>query len=79
MNNQKNISAPLPRIRRSPKALVLTGFGLNCDWETTYALELAGAEARRVHINQLLKGEEIGELAHLDDYQISSPFRSWLM
>jgi phosphoribosylformylglycinamidine synthase I len=57
-------------IRRSPKALVLTGFGLNCDWETTHALELAGAEARRVHINQLLMGEKIGEIARLDDYQI---------
>ena len=57
-------------IRSSPKALVLTGFGLNCDWETTHALELAGAEARRVHINQLLLGEKIGEIASLDDYQI---------
>ena len=56
--------------RSAPRALVLTGFGLNCDWETTYALELAGAEARRVHINQLLMGEQIGELARLDDYQI---------
>ncbi|MGW8209448.1 MAG: phosphoribosylformylglycinamidine synthase I, partial [Syntrophobacteria bacterium] len=45
-------------------------FGLNCDWETTHALELAGAEARRVHINQLLMGEKIGEVARLDDYQI---------
>ncbi len=25
------------------KALVLTGFGLNCDYETDYALKLAGA------------------------------------
>jgi phosphoribosylformylglycinamidine synthase I len=57
-------------IRSAPKALVLTGFGLNCDWETTHALELAGAEARRVHINQLLMGEKIGEIARLDDYQI---------
>ena len=56
--------------RSAPRALVLTGFGLNCDWETTYALELAGAEARRVHINQLLLGEKIGEIASLDDYQI---------
>ena len=70
MQKDKKISPYAPRIRSAPKALVLTGFGLNCDWETTYALELAGAEARRVHINQLLKGEEIGELAHLDDYQI---------
>jgi phosphoribosylformylglycinamidine synthase I len=56
--------------RSSPKALVLTGFGLNCDWETTHALELAGAETRRVHINQLLMGEKIAEVARLDDYQI---------
>ncbi len=70
MAKKKNIAATIPRIRSSPKALVLTGFGLNCDWETTYALELAGAEARRVHINQLLMGEKIGEVARLDDYQI---------
>jgi|Deesub1362A_J573_1020465.scaffolds.fasta_scaffold05265_2 phosphoribosylformylglycinamidine synthase len=36
-----------------PKALVLTGFGLNCDWETAHVLELAGAEAERVHISEL--------------------------
>lgn len=38
-------------------ALVLTGFGLNCDLETAFALERAGAEARRVHINDLVGGE----------------------
>jgi len=70
MQKNKNISPSAFRIRRSPRALVLTGFGLNCDWETTHALELAGAEARRVHINQLLMGEKIGEIASLDDYQI---------
>lgn len=36
--------------------LVLTGYGLNCDDETAYALELAGANARRVHINALIDG-----------------------
>ncbi len=70
MQKDKNISPSTFRIRSAPKALVLTGFGLNCDWETTHALELAGAEARRVHINQLLMGEKIGEIASLDDYQI---------
>jgi phosphoribosylformylglycinamidine synthase len=40
----------------SVKALVLTGYGLNCDHETAYALELAGALARRVHINALIDG-----------------------
>lgn len=47
------------------KALVLTGFGLNCDLETAHALELAGAEAVRVHINALIDGA-----ARLDDYQV---------
>ena len=37
-----------------PKVLVLTGFGLNCDHETAYAFELAGAAAQRVHINALV-------------------------
>jgi phosphoribosylformylglycinamidine synthase len=37
---------------------VLTGYGLNCDHETAYAFELAGARARRVHINSLIDGSE---------------------
>jgi phosphoribosylformylglycinamidine synthase subunit PurQ / glutaminase len=47
------------------RALVLTGFGLNCDHETAYTLELAGATAVRGHINALIEGE-----VKLDDYQI---------
>ncbi len=39
-------------------ALVLTGYGLNCDHETAYALGLAGAAPKRVHINDLVSGEE---------------------
>ena len=39
-----------------PKALVLTGFGLNCDYETDYSLKLAGVESHRVHINQVIAG-----------------------
>ncbi|MCG6894169.1 MAG: phosphoribosylformylglycinamidine synthase subunit PurQ [Desulfobacteraceae bacterium] len=38
------------------RALVLTGFGLNCDHETAHALRLAGASAERVHINALIDG-----------------------
>ncbi len=48
-----------------PRALVLTGFGLNCDYETAYALECAGAVAERVHLNELLRGSKT-----LKDYQI---------
>ena len=46
-------------------ALVLTGYGLNCDIETAHACELAGARAVRVHINDLLTGN-----ANLFDYQL---------
>ncbi|NVM21586.1 MAG: phosphoribosylformylglycinamidine synthase subunit PurQ [Desulfobacterales bacterium] len=46
-------------------ALVLTGYGLNCDFETAYAFELAGAVAARVHINAL-----ISEEVSLADYDI---------
>ncbi|MGO8668843.1 MAG: phosphoribosylformylglycinamidine synthase subunit PurQ [Desulfobaccales bacterium] len=38
-----------------PKALVLYGYGLNCDYETAFALDLAGAEAVRVHTTDLLE------------------------
>jgi phosphoribosylformylglycinamidine synthase len=37
-------------------ALVLTGFGLNCDYETAHAFELAGASSHCVHINSLIDG-----------------------
>ena len=39
------------------KALILTGFGLNCDYETAFAFEKAGADAHRVHINSLIRGD----------------------
>jgi len=55
---------------RTVKALVLTGYGLNCDYETDYALKIAGAESHRVHINELIKGEEIGRREFLKDYHI---------
>jgi phosphoribosylformylglycinamidine synthase len=46
-------------------ALVLTGYGLNCDYETDNALKLSGAESHRVHINDLIQGKE-----RIDDYHI---------
>ncbi len=39
------------------RALVLTGYGLNCDHETAYAFKLAGALPERVHINSLIEGD----------------------
>jgi len=55
---------------KKAKALVLTGYGLNCDYETDYALKMAGAETRRVHVNELIKGEEIGHKEFLRDYHL---------
>ena len=50
---------------RDINALVLTGYGLNCDHETAYALKLAGADAVRIHINSLIDGS-----ASLEDFQM---------
>jgi phosphoribosylformylglycinamidine synthase I len=44
-----------PNTAPKPKALVLYGYGLNCDYETAYALNRAGAEASRVHTTDLLE------------------------
>lgn len=45
--------------------VVLTGYGLNCDHETAYGFELAGAKAHRIHINALIDGS-----VSLDNFQI---------
>jgi phosphoribosylformylglycinamidine synthase subunit PurQ / glutaminase len=37
-----------------PRVLVLRAPGTNCDLETAYAFELAGADPIRLHINQLI-------------------------
>jgi len=48
-----------------PNTLVLTGYGINCDEETRFAFERAGANAELVHINDLIDGHR-----KLNDYQI---------
>lgn len=48
-----------------PKALVLTGYGINCDYETQHAFNLVGADAKRVHVNDI-----IDKMENLEDYQI---------
>ena len=48
------------------KALVLRTAGTNCDYETVYALETAGAVAERVHVNRLAENSGLlGEYAIL--------------
>lgn len=39
------------------QALILTGFGINCEEEMAAAYRLAGAEATIVHLNQVLHGQ----------------------
>lgn len=39
----------------APRALILRAPGTNCDVETAYAFELAGAVPERVHINRLIE------------------------
>ncbi len=46
-------------------ALILTGFGLNCDNETAFVFERSGAIAHRVHINALISGK-----VKLEDFHI---------
>lgn len=48
-----------------PKVLVLTGYGINCDEETKFAFERAGARADIVHVNDIMDRRK-----KLKDYQI---------
>jgi phosphoribosylformylglycinamidine synthase I len=52
------------------KALVLTGYGLNCDYETDYSLKRAGAETHRIHINELIATETSDTKVSLEGYHI---------
>ncbi len=56
------------------RALVLTGFGLNCDWETAHALQVAGAQVDRVHLNGLSEGTI--KLHHYQIFVVGGGF-SW--
>ena len=47
------------------RTLILRAPGTNCDAETAFAFEQAGAEVSLVHVNQLIRGEQ-----QLSDYQI---------
>jgi phosphoribosylformylglycinamidine synthase subunit PurQ / glutaminase len=37
-----------------PSVLIITGYGVNCEAESAHAWTLAGAEPKRVHLNDLL-------------------------
>jgi phosphoribosylformylglycinamidine synthase len=48
-----------------PRTLILRTAGTNCDQETAYAFELAGATSQRVHLNQLIENPSL-----IGDYQL---------
>lgn len=48
-----------------PRVLVLRAPGTNCDVETSFAFEQAGAKAERVHVNRLRENASL-----LNDYQV---------
>jgi phosphoribosylformylglycinamidine synthase subunit PurQ / glutaminase len=50
---------------KSPKALVLRAAGINCEAETTHALELAGANVDVLHVARVLEAP-----ARLDAYHL---------
>ncbi len=52
------------------KALILAGYGLNCDYETEYSLKRAGAQAQRIHINELIHRERSAPETGLSDHHI---------
>jgi phosphoribosylformylglycinamidine synthase I len=52
-------------MKPKPRVLVLRAPGTNCDVETAFAFQLAGAIAERVHVNRLLENPPL-----LDSYQI---------
>lgn len=55
-------------------ALILTGYGLNCDYETAFCFERAGAVSHRIHINSLISGQV--DLAKFDILVFGGGF-SW--
>lgn len=41
----------------NPRAAVIVGYGINCDYELAEAFKRAGASVDRIHLNDLLKGK----------------------
>ena len=48
-----------------PKAIILRTAGTNCDYETRYALEKAGADVDLVHVNKLVKDKGLLSSYHI--------------
>lgn len=55
-----------------PRVIVLTGYGINCEEETAYAFDKAGACTRIVHINDLI--DRSTTLGHYQIFAIPGGF-----
>ncbi len=47
------------------QALILSGFGINCEAETQTAFERAGAHATRIHLNDLIESPQALDDCHI--------------
>ena len=47
------------------KALVITGFGLNCESETSAAFSMCGAEPLQIHLNELTRDQKTFDQCHI--------------
>ena len=47
------------------KALVITGFGLNCETETSAAFSMCGAEPLQIHLNELTRDKNTFDQCHI--------------
>lgn len=47
------------------KAIVLRAAGINCDMETQFALEQAGAQAECIHINRMIENKALLDTYHI--------------
>jgi phosphoribosylformylglycinamidine synthase I len=50
-----------PLKMKKPRALILSGYGINCEEETKFAFEYAGGNADIIHINDLIKNPSLFE------------------
>ena len=55
----------MKRQRKKAKALIITGFGLNCEAETSAAFRICGAAPEKIHLNDLLAGA-----GNMDEFHI---------
>jgi phosphoribosylformylglycinamidine synthase len=46
-------------VKNRPRALVITGYGINCDYETKAACMKAGFESERVHLNDVIENNSM--------------------